>query len=141
MHKVTNNILYAYGGATASLGAETSDTVTTGWKDMAKYRKFICYAPITGGASGDVTSLQIWQGSTSAGGGSKTIASALDSKTFAATTDTDVIYVEVDVSQIDIANGFQWLAGKLSSSKTDSTVKGGILIQQANARYAAVTQP
>lgn len=142
VHKYAEHYRTSYGGFSSALGGETSDTLTSAAFVSAKnYDVVIAQALYSGIASGSVVTLTIWQGSSTAGAGSKTVSGASTSFTAANTTDTGILTVQVRGAQLDMGSGFTYVGAKLVTGNASGTEKVGLWLVQGRARYPQASLP
>jgi hypothetical protein len=143
MHKASENIKSLYGCLSTALGGETSDIKATGtFINGGLYDLIEAYGLVSGVASGSVVTLEVWQATTSAGAGSKTLTTrSTDTFTSAATSETDLLRCQARGEDLDVAGGFNFVGAKISTNNTSGTEVVGIVLNGLRARFAQATLP
>jgi hypothetical protein len=113
----------------------TADNDTTVYKAMTNYRQAVIYGIIVAHGGTDTITLTPLQAVNTSGGSAKAIGS--DTQTF---TVVGCKAVSVLADQLDRANSFDCVGGRLKSSGTASH-SGCILIIRGDARFCADTMP
>jgi hypothetical protein len=140
MHKFLENLKVVFGDSTASLGAESSDVITTAkFVDMANYDIVEALGLVSNATSDAVVSLKMYEATDTDGSGSATITGASDTFTSTNTTDTDVLRAQVRAS--DLSAGYQFVGAKLSSSEAGDSAIAAVCLVQAKPRYGGATLP
>jgi len=136
VHKYSEHYRTTYGGFSSALGGETSDQLASAaYVGAENYDVVIVQALYSGIASGSVVTLKAYQATSTAGASSKTVTSASTSVTSTATTDTGVLTVQVRGAELDMASGFKYVGGILSTNNTSGTEKVSLWHVQGRARY------
>jgi len=138
IHKWTENIKTAYGKASAALGSETSDIITTTFVNMANYDLVTFTANVTNAASGKTVTLRLWEATAAAGTSSASLA-ITDTFTAEATSDTDLLVAQVRAAALSA--GYQYVGAKVSTDDSSGGEIVGIQIHQLRSRYPQSSLP
>jgi len=141
IHKESQVVRSTYGGISTALGGESNDRITSSWLDMANYDLVVAKCVASDLASDSVITLAIWQATDTSGGGSKTVSGASDTFTSTNTTDTDILTCQVRGQELDVASGFRYVAGRVSTDDASGTEVVGLVMEQMRGRYKQATLP
>jgi len=142
MHKALENLKPSYGGFSSALGGETTiaDTIQSAtYVDMRYYDLAVAYGQASGVAAGSVITLQLYEGTSTAGAGSATLSGKTDTFTSTNTTDTDVLQAEVRGQELSA--GYRYVGARLSTSNASGTEKVSLILLQGRPRFAQNTLP
>ena len=138
MHTFKENNLVHFGDITHSLGAETSDTITTlRFPSMENYDVITFIGIASELASGSAITMTAYEATGTDGSGSSSISGATDVFTSTNATDTDVLIVQVRAA--DLTAGYQYVGAKLVSGDGSGTEEAALIAIQSRPRYGQAT--
>lgn len=106
---------------------------------MRYYDVVVAYAHASGVASDSVLTLQLWEGTSTAGAGSQTISGNSDTFTSTNTTDTDILQAEARGEEL--SDNYGYVGARLSTDNASGTEKVGLILVQGRARYGQNVLP
>ena len=141
MHLAKENLKPTYGVISTALGGSSSpaaDTVETAtYVDMRYYDLCVAYGLASYLASGSTITLQLYEGTSTAGAGSATLSGKTDTFLSTNVTDTDVLQAEVRGQEL--SSGYRYVGARLSTNNGSGTEKVSLMLLQGRARFAQAT--
>ncbi len=128
-----------YAAATAALGGETSDTLTTAFYQITNYDKIVGIMTASKVVSTQVITFKMLQATDTDGSGSATITGK--STTYTSTQSTDVVQYILEVDAEDLTDGYDYVGLSASTDDADGNETVTLVVVPMNPRYGQATMP
>lgn len=112
-----------------------STSVTGSYLGMQMYRKALAILDVGAMAAGNTATVEILQAKDAAGTGAKAITGATATITAAEALTSGCAFIEVDVGSLDLANGFEYIAVKVT---TNATLNVATILIRGDGRFEPV---
>jgi len=112
-----------------------STSVTGTYFEMQMYRKALAILDVGAMDAENTATIEILQAKDAAGTGAKAITGASAAITATGTLASGCAFVEVDVSSLDLANGFEYIAIKVT---TNATLNAAAILVRGDGRFEPV---